>query len=41
MARVEITMALYPKMVFRAKVGRISEMTPMAGRIMIYTAGCE
>ncbi len=40
-ARLEMAMALYPKIFLRAKTGKISEITPMAGRIMIYTAGCE
>src|SRR5450759_785406 len=34
MARVEATMALYPKICFCEKVGIISEMAPMAGRII-------
>ena len=33
--------ALYPKSGFRLKTGRTSLITPMAGRTMTYTAGCE
>ena len=38
---LEKAMNLYPKMVRRLKTGMISLTTPMAGRIMMYTAGCE
>lgn len=41
MARLDMAMALYPKTDLRAKAGMMSETTPMAGTIMMYTAGCE
>ena len=41
MAMLEPAMKEYPKMGLRAKVGMISLTTPMAGRIIMYTAGCE
>ena len=33
--------AVYPKTRLRAKVEITSEMTPIPGKIMMYTAGCE
>ena len=34
-------MKLYPKMRLREKQVTISLTTPIAGKIMMYTAGCE
>src|SRR5690606_29223372 len=39
-AKMEATIARYPKMGFRAFVEIISETSPIAGRITIYTSGC-
>ena len=41
MPMLEAAMKSYPKIGLRAKVGMISLITPIAGRIMMYTAGCE
>ena len=41
MAREDMAMNLYPKIVFRQKTGMISDTTPMAGSTMMYTAGWE
>ena len=41
MARLETAMKLYPKMLLREKQVTTSLITPMPGRIMMYTAGCE
>ncbi len=38
---IEKTIALYPKIGLRAKVERMSDTNPIAGRFMMYTAGCE
>ncbi len=40
-ATLENAIALYPKIVLLAKVGMISDTAPIAGSIMIYTAGWE
>ena len=40
MAMMENTIARYPKSGLRANTGRISEISPIAGRIMMYTSGC-
>ena len=39
--RLEKAMPLYPKMGRCAWTATISLITPNAGRIMMYTAGCE
>ena len=41
MAMEDMATKLYPKMRLREKQARTSLMTPMAGRIMMYTAGWE
>ncbi len=39
-AKIDATMARYPKIGFRAFVAIISEVIPSAGRRTIYTSGC-
>ena len=39
-ANIEATIALYPKIGFRACVAIISEVIPRAGNNTIYTSGC-
>ena len=41
MAKLENATKLYPKIFLREKAVINSLITPMLGRIMMYTAGCE
>ena len=40
MARIDATIARYPKMGLRALVASTSEVIPSAGNKTIYTSGC-